>query len=257
MSKQEWPASDYAIGSFIQATVADTFLPQLAIKPQDAVLDIGCGNGSFSLKIIEKVPLGSFLGVDASENMLALAKETARDYPNADWQQADVLTLPYESAFDYIVSFWCLQWASDIKRAFANIARALKRGGKLFTLFPTGDDPFMWTFNSVRDSGQFASLREFKPPVDYSRLHQDMEQLHALPLQTVHIERVDEALTLPSLDTFRKFVNGIAFFHGQIQPEEIKRINEAMVQIYAQKMKEHHQGDCLFKFSVFVVTGEK
>ncbi|KTC96078.1 class I SAM-dependent methyltransferase [Legionella erythra] len=257
MSNKEWPASDYAIGSFIQATVADTFLPLLDIKPDDAVLDIGCGNGSFSLKIIEKVPQGSFLGVDASENMLTLARETAKACQNADWQQADVLTLPFEGAFDYIVSFWCLQWAVDIKQAFVNITRALKQGGRFFTLFPTGDDPFMWTFNHVRDSGQFASLRAFKPPVDYSRLHQGIETLNVLPLKTVDIQRVDEALTLPSLDTFRKFVNGIAFFHGQLELEEIKRINEAMVQAYAEKVKEHYQGNCLFKFSVFVVTGEK
>lgn len=257
MSNKEWPASDYAIGSFIQATVADTFLPQLDIKPDDAVLDIGCGNGSFSLKIIEKVPHGSFLGVDASENMLTLARETARACQNAAWQQADVLSLPFEAAFDYIVSFWCLQWASDIKQAFAHITRALKQGGRFFTLFPTGNDPFMWTFNRVRDSGQFASLQAFKPPVDYSRLHQGMDELNRLPLKTLNVQRIDEALILPSLDTFRKFVNGIAFFHGQIEPQEIKRINEAMVQAYAEKVKERHQGDYLFEFSVFVVTGEK
>lgn len=48
MSRREWPANDYAIGSYIQATVAEEYLPYLNMKPADKVLDIGCGNGAFT-----------------------------------------------------------------------------------------------------------------------------------------------------------------------------------------------------------------
>ena len=53
MTKQEWPANEYAIGSYIQATVADRYLDRLQINPDDTVLDIGCGNGIYSQKILE------------------------------------------------------------------------------------------------------------------------------------------------------------------------------------------------------------
>jgi len=55
MTNQEWPAKDYAIGSYIQSSVADNYLHCLKIKPNDKVLDIGCGNGTYSRKILEKV----------------------------------------------------------------------------------------------------------------------------------------------------------------------------------------------------------
>lgn len=257
MTKREWPASDYAIGSYIQASVTDQFLPELAIKADDAVLDIGCGNGSYSLKIIEKVPQGSFLGIDASENMLKLAKETAKGRRNAQFQQADVLSMTFDAQFDYVVSFWCLQWTNAIQRAFENIARALKKGGKFFTLFPSGNDPFMWTFEAVKQSGRFAALQHFVPPVNYARLHDGLDQLHTLPFKAFNLRKESEILTLPSLDTFRKFVNGIAFFQGHVPTETIPEINEAMVAAYDEAMKQHHQGNYRFEFSVFVVTGEK
>ena len=134
MSHQEWPAAEYAIGSFIQATVAEPYLQQLRIQPKDKVLDIGCGDGNFSKYILAKVPQGSLLGIDASENMLKLAKEVTRTYPNFSTQQANVLTMNFKEQFDYIVSFWCLQWSKDPRRAFEHIFDALKKGGN-FSLY--------------------------------------------------------------------------------------------------------------------------
>lgn len=80
--------------------------------------------------------------------------------------------MTFNSQFDYVVSFWCLQWAcANIQKAFLNIINALKTGGKFLTLFPAGDDPFIMSYYTLRKSGQFASLHNFIPPVDYSHLN--------------------------------------------------------------------------------------
>jgi len=89
MTLQEWPAHDYAIGSFIQANIANNYLLYLKINPTDSVLDIGCGNGIFSRNILEKIPHGNFLGIDASENILALAKQEIAYHQNANVQKAN------------------------------------------------------------------------------------------------------------------------------------------------------------------------
>ncbi len=47
MPTQEWPAHNYAIGSLIQITIANSYLKCLEIKPTDCVLDIGYGNGTY------------------------------------------------------------------------------------------------------------------------------------------------------------------------------------------------------------------
>lgn len=79
MSEREWPANDYAIGSYIQSTVAEEYLSYLKTNPTDKILDIGCGNGAFTKNILQQVPQGSVLGIDASENMLHLAQGMSKN----------------------------------------------------------------------------------------------------------------------------------------------------------------------------------
>lgn len=257
MSVTEWPASDYAIGSYIQATVAQQYLPKLELKADACVLDIGCGNGSFSKNIIAKIPQGSFWGIDASANMLALAKETLAAYGNIHLKQADATSMNFNQQFDYIVSFWCLQWTSDIKKAYEGIYRALKKGAKFLTIFPTGDDPFWTTYMAVRESGQFPQLNSFKSPVDYRQLDNLQHKLDPIPFKTLKVECHQQEIILPSVDIFRKFVNGIAFYQGQIPEEEVKLINEAMVNVYIKDCQQKYQGESHFDFSIYYVTGEK
>ncbi|MBI2785386.1 MAG: class I SAM-dependent methyltransferase [Legionella longbeachae] len=257
MAKHEWPANDYAIGSYIQATIAENYLSKLKIQPSDKVLDIGCGNGAFTRKILDKVPEGSVLGIDASENMVDLAKDVSRDYPNFSVKKGDVLSMKFISQFDYIVSFWCLQWVNDINKAFANIMKALNDGGRLLTLFPVGDDPFIMGYYAIKDSGQFKSLSNFKPPVDYSVFDNLAKKLKSIPAKQLNVALCPQSIILPSLDVFRKFVNGIAFYQGQLPETEIKEINEAMVQYYEDECQRKYQGEYQFNLTIYLVTGEK
>lgn len=257
MPAQEWPADDYAIGSYIQATVAERYLPYLHINSNDQVLDIGCGDGAFSKKILDKIPEGALLGIDASDNMLHLAKGVARDYPNFSIKKADVFTMDFNEQFDYVVSFWCLQWAADIYKAFENIIKALKTGGKMLAIFPAGDDPYIKGYYALKHSGQFSSLANFIPPMDYSRLDNLSETLKTISCKNLKVELCHHCLTLPSLDVFRKFVNGIAFYQGQVPEEEIKFINESLVHYFDEECQKKYRGEHRFDFSIYWVTGEK
>ncbi|WED42377.1 class I SAM-dependent methyltransferase [Legionella cardiaca] len=258
MSVQEWPAQDYAIGSYIQESIAKEYLKYLKIKPTDSVLDVGCGNGAFSRNILAKIPQGHFLGIDASANMLAIARQETANYPNVTLQQADALTLPFTNQFDYVVSFWCLQWcAFAIEKAFLNIYKALKNNGKVLALFPSGDDPFITSYYRVQECGQFSCLKDFKPPVDYHYFQNLEEKIHALPFKHIKFERLQHEILLPSLDTFRKFVKGIAFFQGQIPDKDIDLINEALVDTYKRECQEKFAGEYWFILSIYLMQAEK
>ncbi len=257
MSAQEWPASDYAIGSYIQATVAEHYLPRLQLKASDRVLDLGCGDGGFTKKILDRVPQGSVLGVDASENMLQLAQELVKKYPNFSVKKGDAATVQLPQQFDYVVSFWCLQWVVDIHQAFATISQALKPGGQVLALFPAGDDPYIMGYFALKKSGQFSSLNNFKPPVDYSKLDNLAAKLSDLPYKNLQVELCPQKIILPSLEVFRKFVNGIAFYQGQVSDKEVKLINEALVQHFDAECKKKYGGEYQFNFTIYLVTGSK
>lgn len=257
MTNHEWPASDYAIGSYIQSTVADHYLHLLKIKPNDHVLDIGCGDGGYTTKILEKVPHGSVLGIDRSANMLRLAQKKMKDYPNFSVEQTDVLAMNFNEQFDYVVSFWCLQWCPDHAKAYMKIYESLKDGGKVFTIIPTGDDPLMTSYYAVKASGDFPQLDNFVPPVDYKKVGELPHILTKLPFKKIEVNTPEQSVQLPSLDVFRKFVNGLAFFYDQVPDDDIDEINEALVKAYDLECQTKYNGKYLFNFSVYLVTGEK
>lgn len=258
MTHQEWPARDYAIGSFIQATVSNQYIEELALQSNDTVLDIGCGNGGYAIKLFKKSPVAAYVGFDASENMLQLAREGARAYPQMSFVQGDWLQMPFQQQFDYIISFWCLQWMShDIVRAFENIYHALKPQGKFFTLFPTGDDPLMNTYRAIKASKQFSSLSHFMPPVDYDVMQNLEEKLQPLAFRQLVVERCHAQIVLPSLQTFRQFLSGVPFYQGQVPEADIPLLYDAMTAVYQSECERQHAGTLVFAFTVFKVTGSR
>lgn len=257
MTHYEWPASDYALGAYIQATITDTYLSNLSIKSDDHCLDIGCGDGSYSTRILEKIPEGRLVGVDRSDNMLKLAAEKKNNFPNFSLQKSDVLDINFVEQFDYIVSFWCLHWCPDLTKAYSNIYRALKKGGKLFTLFPSGDDAFLSSFKFLKSTGEFPSLQNFKMPIDFQNVAKLPNVVAATPFKKAQVTIDHHSIMLPSLDIFRRFVNGLAFFHGQVPEDEIRRLNEALVKAYDLECQQKYQGKYQFDGSAFVVVAEK
>lgn len=257
METTEWPVSDYAIGSYIQSVVADTYLPHLTIKPSDDVLDVGCGDGRYSLKIIQSFPMASFVGIDGSKNMLNAARKNLAHCPTVSLKQADVMALPFDSQFDYVISFWCLQWAREFKTALQGIHRALRPGGKVLIVVPAGDDPLINTFHHMKASGDFPLLDQFRLPIDYPALNEVLATPDALPFSQSQVAHDFRRIELPSLDTYRKFLNGVAFFQGQVPDPEIHRLNEAMVSIFDKTCRTDQDGKYWFEFTSFCLIAEK
>lgn len=109
-------------------------LAAAAISETDAVLDVGCGRGQTTRDAARRATAGSALGVDLSSRLLGLARDLAeRDgLANVTFQQADAQTHPFpERHFDLAVSRHGCMFFADPEAAFANIARALRPGGRL------------------------------------------------------------------------------------------------------------------------------
>src|SRR5262245_44337915 len=106
-----------------------------AIAPGERVLDIGCGNGMTSRDAARAAgPTGGVLAADLSGPMLARAQQQAKDegLGNIRFEQADAQVHPFEAgAFDVAMSRFGVMFFADPVAAFANIARALRSGGRL------------------------------------------------------------------------------------------------------------------------------
>ena len=64
------------------ADASERLLDDLALRPQDRVVEIGCGPGGFSRRILRRLGAGGVLvGVDASEGLLTQAGAALADAP--------------------------------------------------------------------------------------------------------------------------------------------------------------------------------
>jgi SAM-dependent methyltransferase len=113
------------------------FLDAAAIGTGERVLDIGCGTGQTTRDAARRASAGGALGLDLSAEMIALARRlaTAEGLGNARFEQADAQIYPFpEGLFDVAISRTGAMFFGDPDAAFANIARALRKGGRLVLL---------------------------------------------------------------------------------------------------------------------------
>ncbi|MFC9433621.1 class I SAM-dependent methyltransferase [Nocardia sp. NPDC057030] len=109
----------------------------IEVKPDDQVLDIGCGTGQITRDAARLAHRGGALGVDISTTMLATAVQlsAAEDVDNVRFEQADAQTHPFPpDQFDLAVSRFGTMFFADPVAAFTNIGRALRPGARLVQL---------------------------------------------------------------------------------------------------------------------------
>lgn len=102
------------------------------------ILDAGCGTGSQLIEIKKNKKQAECYGIDASEDMLKIAKEKAKNMRlaiNFSLQSFDNLKFK-KNYFDYAVAFLALhEVPNDVReKAIQEIARVLKKNGKLIIL---------------------------------------------------------------------------------------------------------------------------
>ena len=105
------------------------------IHAGDTVLDIGCGAGMDLLLAARRVgPAGRAIGVDMTDAMVERASASARalGLAQVEVRKGDATSLPVESSsVDVVISNGVINLVPEKERAFAEIVRVLKPGGRL------------------------------------------------------------------------------------------------------------------------------
>src|SRR6266567_117205 len=132
-SSREWISSVYHRLSEPQVSWGKKVLAGLSLRGDEVALDAGCGTGRLTADLVEALPRGRVVGVDLSQNMLSLARQhlAAQFGARVSLVACDLLRLPFEHAFDVIVSTAAFHWVLDHDRLFATLHAALVSGGLL------------------------------------------------------------------------------------------------------------------------------
>lgn len=105
------------------------------LKQGEVVLDLGSGAGIDVFLASKRVGIsGKVIGVDMTQNMIKRAKTVAKDkgYTNVEFRLGEIEALPVEeNSIDVVISNCVINLCPDKKKAFSEIFRVLRQGGRL------------------------------------------------------------------------------------------------------------------------------
>ena len=130
----EWPDKydnwfHTPIGALVKRYERDLLLELLQPQRGDAILDVGCGTGVFTIDILS---LGSrVFGLEISRPMIERARQKARSYSFRP-VIGNMMLLPFaDGVFDKTVSMTALEFVEDASVAVGELFRVTQKGGTI------------------------------------------------------------------------------------------------------------------------------
>ena len=242
----QWDAKDYEQNSAAQQQWGEALIDRIAFQGNERVLDLGCGDGKLSVRIADRIPTGSVVGVDKSEDMIRLAREKyAERAPQLRFQVEDASAIPFEAEFDVVFSNAALHWVLDHVPVLEGIHRCLSRPGRaILEMGGKGNAKnVIESMNSVISQPEwssyftdFQSAYGFHAPTDYE------VWLKQVGLKPAHIELVHRDMA-HTIDKFKSWIRTTWLPYTQRVPEDLRdRFIDDFVEAYLEQCPPDQEG---------------
>jgi trans-aconitate 2-methyltransferase len=170
-------------------------LERLELAGDETVLDAGCGSGRITQALIERLPAGRVIALDASASMVEAAKR--RLGPEAD--------VELDEPVDAILSTATFHWISDHESLFARLHAALRPGGQLIAQCGGAGniDVLRATANEVLADAPYAQhFLDWQAPWNYASAEQTQDPRAFLSTIVLgpHVQQLPEQLRDPFMD---------------------------------------------------------
>ena len=123
-------AAEYERYALVQKRVAESLVAEIGdLSNARSVLEVGCGTGVLSRRLLKSEPELNLLLSDIAHGMSCTV---AAEYPWLGVVDADAANLPFANAhFDLVCSSSVYQWVDHLPQAFAELHRILRPGGRI------------------------------------------------------------------------------------------------------------------------------
>ncbi|MDR1051613.1 MAG: class I SAM-dependent methyltransferase [Deltaproteobacteria bacterium] len=106
------------------------------VRPDDDVLDLGCGGGANIARLLKSAARGAVRGLDYSERSVAVARKVNRraiETGRCEIVRGEVQSIPWpDASFQIACAFETVYFWGDREAAFREVARVLAPGGRFF-----------------------------------------------------------------------------------------------------------------------------
>jgi demethylmenaquinone methyltransferase/2-methoxy-6-polyprenyl-1,4-benzoquinol methylase len=122
-----------------------------SLREGETALDVCCGTGDLAFELKRRVgPGGTVVGLDFSEQMLALARAKAtRSGVSVEFRHGNALALPFpDSSFDGATVGFGVRNLVDLRKGVLELARVVRPGRRVVVLEITTPDrpPLSWFY---------------------------------------------------------------------------------------------------------------
>jgi len=112
--------------------VTEQIIDKMGLRPDDRVLDLGCGIGWATRLMAPLVPKGVAIGVDLSDEMIERARKVDSS-SNVFYFNGAASALPFNPGyFNKVLSIESLYYYLDIPAALREVYRVTATGGRVF-----------------------------------------------------------------------------------------------------------------------------
>jgi trans-aconitate 2-methyltransferase len=128
----DWDAATYHRVAANQEEWGLEVLDRLDLRGDEAVLDAGCGSGRVTRLLLERLPDGRVIGVDASPSMIEEATANLAEFgERVELRVGDLTELNLDGEVDAIFSNATFHWIRDHDLLFRSLFGALRPGGRM------------------------------------------------------------------------------------------------------------------------------
>lgn len=175
MTVREWDGGVYDRISGPMEALGLAVLDRLELSGDETVIDAGCGSGRVTEALIERLPRGRAIAVDASASMVRAARErlgrSGIGTERVELREADLLELEVGEPVDAILSTATFHWIADHERLFRRLRAALRPGGRLVAQCggEGNIDGLRGVANEILAREPYAEhFRDWRPPWNYA-----------------------------------------------------------------------------------------
>ena len=238
-STTEWDAASYEELADPMTRWGAKFLDLVELRGDEKVVDAGCGTGRVTELLLDRLPDGTVLAVDVSEEMVSVAAGRFAGDGRVRVERQDLLELDAGELVDVIFSTATFHWILDHDKLFRRLSDNLKSGGLLAAqcggtgnvarVLETAqevmhEERFREAFDGWTDSKHFADPETTRSRLEKAGFEKVEAWLHEEPTEFDSVEKLARYLKTVILRQ-----------HVAVLPEE-KR--DDFVRVVAEQMSE-------------------